>query len=136
MHIVHECEFNEIAFEDRQRWLTYLVCYCLFQISHSLLEDLAEKSLKGLAKSLESLAIVSARLKFIPRTTLSTMKRLKTLDLEGNLIDELGPYSFHNILLQKVTLYHYLFICKPLISHCGLYTVFFHSIIGFSIITH
>ncbi|XP_035710126.1 protein artichoke [Folsomia candida] len=74
------------------------------QISHSSLEDLAENSLRGLSKSLESLAIVSSRLKFIPQTTLSTLRRLKILDFEGNQVQELGPYSFHNILLQKLNL--------------------------------
>jgi Leucine-rich repeat (LRR) protein len=77
-------------------------CFDGLQISHSSLEDLAESSLRGLSKSLESLAIVSSRLRFIPQTTLSTLKRLKSLDLEGNQVAELGPYAFHNILLQKV----------------------------------
>ena len=74
----------------------------VFQLSHSSLEDLGEGSLRGLSKSLESLAVISARLKYIPQMTLSTLKRLKVLDFEGNNIQELGPYSFHNILLQKV----------------------------------
>lgn len=91
------------------------------QISHSSLEDLGETSLRGLAKSLESLAIVSSKLKFIPQTTLSTLRRLKILDFEGNQVQELGPYSFHNILLQKVRISH-----PDLISALCLYLIFNH----------
>lgn len=72
-------------------------------MSHSSLEDLGETSLSGLSKSLESLAVISSSLKFIPQMTLSTMTRVKILDFEGNNIEQLGPYSFNKILLQKVS---------------------------------
>lgn len=97
-----------------------ILCYFQFQLSHSSLEDLSEGSLRGLSKSLESLAIVSGRLKFIPQSTLSTLRRLKVLDFEGNQIQELGSYSFHKILLQKVSNLNFLYYANfqnPLLTY-------------------
>lgn len=93
----------------------------VFQLSHSSLEDLGERSLRGLSKTLESLSVISAHLKYIPQTTLSTLKRLKTLDFEGNQIQELGPYSFHNIHLQKVEKYNvYTYLSNAQVSVTSL----------------
>ncbi|KAF7407889.1 hypothetical protein HZH66_002426 [Vespula vulgaris] len=74
------------------------------QISHSAIREISEEAFVRLDKSLESLALVSGRLPRVPQKAMSTLKRLKVLDLEANLIHELPSFSFYNLPLIKLNL--------------------------------
>jgi Leucine-rich repeat (LRR) protein len=74
------------------------------QISHSSLAELADKSLIELQHGLESLSLVSGRLKQVPQKALSGLKELRALDLEANEITDLPSYSVYGLNLSKLNL--------------------------------
>ena len=74
------------------------------QISHSSLAELADDSLVEIQPGLQSLSLVSGRLKQVPQKALSGLKELRALDIEGNDITDLPSYSFYGLHLTKLNL--------------------------------
>jgi Leucine-rich repeat (LRR) protein len=73
-------------------------------ISLPSLANVSVESLLGLETSLKTLSLVNSKLKVIPKTALSILKSLSTLDLESNVIQEVDAYAFHGIPLVSLNL--------------------------------
>ncbi|KAH7643426.1 hypothetical protein HUG17_10117 [Dermatophagoides farinae] len=58
----------------------------------------------GLEESLNSLSFVDSQISMIPKSTLSKLTRLKSLDLQSNHISNLDSYAFYGIPLRALNL--------------------------------
>ena len=75
-----------------------------FQVSYSTMRNLSEIAFRGLDASLKQLSITNGQLRSIPQNALKQLKRLETLDLDGNQIDQLDSYAFYGLPLTMLNL--------------------------------
>ena len=64
---------------------------------------MAENCFAGLERTLTSLTIQDSKLTYIPRG-INKVSTLRTLDLQGNNISELYPYSFYGASITDLNL--------------------------------
>ena len=84
-------------------WLLGNVSLAEFKVSRSSLKDVAENCFSGLERTLTSLMIQDSQLMYIPRG-INKISTLRTLDLQGNNISELYPYSFYGASITHLNL--------------------------------
>lgn len=75
-----------------------------FQVAYSTMRNLSEIAFRGLDASLKQLSITNGQLRSIPQNALKQLKRLETLDLDGNQIDQLDSYAFYGLPLTVLNL--------------------------------
>ena len=74
------------------------------QISYSTMRNLSEIVFGGMEGGLKQLSITNGRLRTIPQNALKQLKRLDTLDLDANQIDQLDSYAFYGLPLTVLSL--------------------------------
>ena len=84
-------------------WLLGNISLTEFKVSRSSLKDVAENSFSGLEQTLVSLTIQDSKITYIPRG-INKISTLRTLDLQGNNISELYPYSFYGASITNLNL--------------------------------
>nr|XP_027195169.1 protein artichoke-like [Dermatophagoides pteronyssinus] len=62
------------------------------------------QTFNGLEESLHSLSFVDSQISIIPKSTLSKLSRLKSLDLQSNHIANLDSYAFYGLPLRTLNL--------------------------------
>ena len=84
-------------------WILGNVSLAEFKVSRSSLKDVAENCFSGLEQTLTSLSIQDSQLTYVPRG-INKISTLRTLDLQGNNISELYPYSFYGASITHLNL--------------------------------
>ncbi|XP_047528577.1 chaoptin-like [Vanessa atalanta] len=79
-------------------------CIKHIHISRTNIRDMDDETFMPLRKCLETLSIVSSKIKFIPQKALSGMLKLMSLDLVSNNIEEIQSYSFYGLPLVKLNI--------------------------------
>ncbi|KAF6206714.1 hypothetical protein GE061_017950 [Apolygus lucorum] len=74
------------------------------QISHANFASIEDEALSGVKYDMESLSIVSGKLRHIPQKALTELTSLRALDLESNEVSDLPSYSFYGLHLTKVNM--------------------------------
>ncbi|CAK1546170.1 unnamed protein product [Leptosia nina] len=79
-------------------------CIKHIHISRTSLKSVSEEAFAPLKKCLETLSIVSSKVKLIPHKAISGMLNLMSVELTSNTIEEVPNYSFYGLPLAKVSL--------------------------------
>ncbi|XP_053603949.1 protein artichoke-like [Plodia interpunctella] len=80
------------------------VCIKHIHISRTSIRDIADDTFMPLRKCLETLGIVSSKIKFIPQKAFSGMLKLMSIDLTSNYIEDIPSYSFYGLPLMKLNI--------------------------------
>jgi Leucine-rich repeat (LRR) protein len=84
-------------------WLFSNLSVAELSVSRTGIKDVDESTFSGMERSLTRLAIQHSRLTYVPRG-INKVASLRSLDLEGNNITELYPYSFYGASITGLSL--------------------------------
>ena len=84
-------------------WLLANISVSDLRIVRTGLKDVDESTFSNLEQTLTSLSIQDSRLTYVPRG-INKISTLRSLDLEGNNITELYPYSFYGASITGLSL--------------------------------
>ncbi|XP_023933814.2 protein artichoke [Bicyclus anynana] len=79
-------------------------CIKHIHISRTNIRAIDDETFTPLRKCLETLSIVSSKIKFIPQKALSGMLKLLSLELISNYIEEIPSYNFYGLPLIKLNI--------------------------------
>ncbi|XP_072939637.1 uncharacterized protein [Epargyreus clarus] len=80
------------------------VCIKHILISRTSIRDIDDETFMPLRKCLETLSIVSSKIKVMPQKAFSGMLKLISIELTSNYIEEIPSYSFYSLPLMKLNL--------------------------------
>ena len=84
-------------------WLFYNISLSNLAVARSHIKDVDEDLFVGVEHSLLTLSFKHSQLTYVPRG-INKITNLKSLDLEGNNITELYPYSFYGASIAQLSL--------------------------------
>ena len=85
----------------------------------SFIKDIDEEFFAGVESSLVTLSLQYSKLTYVPRG-INKITSLKSLDLQGNNISELYPYSFYGASIARLSLGHNVLITLSENAFLGL----------------
>ena len=90
-----------------------------FGVIRSFVKDIDEDFFVGVEHNLVTLSVQHSRLTYVPRG-INKITSLKSLDLQGNNISELYPYSFYGASIAQLNLGHNILITLSENAFLGL----------------
>ena len=90
-----------------------------FGVIRSFVKDIDEDFFVGVEHNLVTLSVQHSRLTYVPRG-INKITSLKSLDLQGNNISELYPYSFYGASIAQLHLGHNILITLSENAFLGL----------------
>ncbi|CAB3257767.1 unnamed protein product [Arctia plantaginis] len=78
------------------------VCIKHIHMSRTSIKDIGDDMFMPLRRCLETLSIVSSKIKTIPQKALSGLLKLMSIDFTSNYIEEIPSYSFYGLPLMKL----------------------------------
>ena len=90
-----------------------------FGVIRSFIKDIDEEFFAGVESSLVTLSLQYSKLTYVPRG-INKITSLKSLDLQGNNISELYPYSFYGASIAHLSLGHNVLITLSENAFLGL----------------
>ena len=90
-----------------------------FGVIRSFVKDIDEDFFLGVEHKLVTLALQHSKLTYVPRG-INKITSLKSLDLQGNNISELYPYSFYGASIAQLNLGHNILITLSENAFLGL----------------
>ncbi|XP_047984425.1 immunoglobulin superfamily member 10-like [Leguminivora glycinivorella] len=80
------------------------VCIKHIHMSRTSIRDIADDTFMPLRKCLETLSIVSSKIKFMPQKVFSGLLKLISVDLTFNYIEDIPSYNFYGLPLMKLNM--------------------------------
>ncbi|XP_026737376.1 protein artichoke-like [Trichoplusia ni] len=99
---VYDLDDNEDALGPH--FIPQGVCIKHIHMSRTSVKDIGDDTFMPLRKCLETLSIVSSKIKIIPQKALSGMLKLISIDLTSNYIEDIPSYSFYGLPLMKLSI--------------------------------
>ena len=104
-HHLHTLSLSSLppALTHLPAWLLANISVSELRVVRTGLKDVDEATFSGLEQTLSSICIQDSRLTYVPRG-INKISSLRSLDLEGNNITELYPYSFYGASITGLSL--------------------------------
>ena len=104
-HHLHTLSLSSLppALAHLPGWLLANISVSELRVVRTGLKDVDEATFSGLEQTLTSICIQDSRLTYVPRG-INKISSLRSLDLEGNNITELYPYSFYGASITSLSL--------------------------------
>lgn len=99
---VYDLDDNEEALGPH--FIPQGVCIKHIHMSRTSIKDIGDDTFMPLRKCLETLSVVSSKIKMIPQKALSGMLKLISIDLTSNYIEDIPSYCFYGLPLMKLNI--------------------------------
>ncbi|VVD01634.1 unnamed protein product [Leptidea sinapis] len=96
------------------------VCIKHFHMSRTSITNIEDETFAPLRKCLETLSIVSSKLKLLPQKAISGLSKLLSLEITSNYIQELPNYSFYGLSIIKLVMKGNIIEYVPIHAFSGL----------------
>ncbi|XP_050667534.1 protein artichoke-like [Leptidea sinapis] len=96
------------------------VCIKHFHMSRTSITNIEDETFAPLRKCLETLSIVSSKLKLLPQKAISGLSKLLSLEITSNYIQELPNYSFYGLSITKLVMKGNIIEYVPIHAFSGL----------------
>ncbi|CAK1598949.1 unnamed protein product [Parnassius mnemosyne] len=85
-------------------FLPFGICIKHIHLSRTNIRIIDDETFAPLRQCLETLSIVSSKIKYIPQKVFSGMIKLMSIELASNYIEEIPSYSFYGLPLMKINI--------------------------------